>query len=263
LPDRPAGVSRENLVTANAIAGEALVDLDARANAALAGLTAKYGLGARQREQLGVLLQVLARDERAPTTVRSPERAVNVHVADSLVALELELVRSAATIVDLGAGAGFPGLALAVAVAADVRLVESQARKCAFLEDVIATAGLENARAVCVRVEDWSEGLGGHDIAVARALAAQPVVLEYAAPLLRLGGALVDWRGRRAQDDEQAALRAAEALGLHRLEIRRVEPFEGAKDRHLHVYLKVRDTPERFPRRAGIARKRPLGRKAR
>ena len=98
-----------------------------------------------------------------------------------------------------------------------------------------------------------------NDAVVVRALAGQAVVLEYAAPLLHVGGTLVDWRGKRVQAEEDASAGVAEVLGLRRLEIRRVEPFEGATDRHLHLYVKVRKTPERFPRRAGAARKRPLG----
>ncbi len=228
--------------------------------AALAALAGSYRLSEHQREQLGGLLDALAREQRAPTAVRSPERAVNVHLADSLAALELALVRDAHTIVDVGTGAGFPGLALAVALpGTGLRLLESQARKCEFLRGVIAGVGIENARVVCTRAERWREGEGEHDVAVARAVAAQPVVLEYAAPLLRLGGTLVDWRGRRAGDEEEAALRAAGELGLRRTEVRAVAPFEGATDHHLHLYLKVGDTPARFPRRPGMARKRPLG----
>ena len=94
---------------------------------------------------------------------------------------------------------------------------------------------------------------------LARALAPQPVVLEYAAPLLRLGGTLLDWRGRRDLEQERAALAAAVELGLDLDEIRRVEPFSGALERHVHVWRKTRATPSRFPRRAGVARKRPLG----
>jgi 16S rRNA (guanine527-N7)-methyltransferase len=175
------------------------------------------------------------------------------------VALEIDGLRAARSVADLGAGAGFPGLPLAVALPrARVSLVESQRRKCEFLWRVSAHAQIENALVVCARAEEWVDGLGANEAVVARALAPQPVVLEYAAPLLALGGTLVDWRGRRSEAQERAAAAAAEMLGLRLLEIRRVEPFEGATDRHLHVFEKSRETPPRYPRRAGVARKRPL-----
>jgi 16S rRNA (guanine527-N7)-methyltransferase len=234
--------------------------LDVTTEARLDRLATRHGLDEGQLDQLAILLAFLD-ERRAPTSVRSPEGAVDVHLADSLVALELERVRGAGTLADIGAGAGFPGLPLAIALrGSEVRLVESQSRKCLFLEDAVGAIELGNARPVCARAEEWIEGQGRHDVVLARALAAEPVVLEYAAPLLRLGGALVDWRGVRGQAREDAAQRAAETLGLRRVEVRRVYPFPGARDHHLHVYEKVERTPERFPRRAGMARKRPLER---
>ncbi len=227
---------------------------------ALAGLAERYGLGAHQVGQLGALLELLQQDEHAPTSVRNPREAVWAHVADSLVALELEQVRAADTIADLGSGAGFPGLPLAVALPAGaVQLLESNARKCVFLDGAAAHLGLVNAHSVCARAEEWQAGAGAHGLVVARAVAAQPVVLEYAAPLLRVGGSLVDWRGRRAEAEERAADAAGAELGLRRMEIRRVEPFARAREHHLHVFVKIAETPARFPRRPGIARKRPLG----
>jgi 16S rRNA (guanine527-N7)-methyltransferase len=223
----------------------------------------RYGLDDRQLGQLDAVLNGLAADEHAPTTVRDPEEALDVHLADSLTGLEIDHLRSARHIADIGAGAGFPGLALAIALPdSEVRLVESQSRKCQFLRRAAAAAGVDNARIVQSRIEEWSEGLGHNDVVVARALAPQPVVLEYAAPLLEMGGVLVDWRGRHNVDEETDALYAAEQLGLRRLEIRHTEPYEGARDHNLHVFEKAVETPSRFPRRAGVARKRPLGLRA-
>jgi 16S rRNA (guanine527-N7)-methyltransferase len=229
-------------------------------SAHLGGEPAEAGLSADQRAQLASLLGILESDQHAPTAILDRDAAARLHVADSLSALEVEAVRAAEALADLGSGAGFPGLALAVALpATEVSLLESRRRRCEFLERACGAARLGNARVVCVRVEQWREGAGGSDVVTARALAPQPVVLEYAAPLLRMGGTLVDWRGRRAAEEEAAAESAAAALGMRRVEIRRVTPFAGARDRHLHVFAKERPTPARFPRRPGIARKRPLG----
>lgn len=213
-----------------------------------------------QQDQLAMLLRVLEADEHAPTTVRDGERAEQMHLADSLTALEIGEVADAARIADIGSGAGFPGLALAVALpGAEVSLVESQRRKCEFLERACVAIGVQNVRVVCARVEEWRDGISSNDVAVARALAPQPVVLEYAAPLLKPGGTLVDWRGQRNPEGETNARAAAEILGLRLREIRHVAPYAAALYHHLHVYDKVADTPARFPRRVGVARKRPLG----
>jgi 16S rRNA (guanine527-N7)-methyltransferase len=217
-------------------------------------------LSEAQQRQLQRVLSVLEADEHAPTAVRGAEQAAQTHIADSLAALAIDPLGEARRIADLGSGAGFPGLALAVALPeAEVSLIESQRRKCEFLERVCAAAGIENAQIVCVRAEEWSAGLTRNDVVVARALAPQTVVLEYAAPLLRTGGTLIDWRGRREQTAERRADLAAAQLGLLRAEVRHVIPFAGASDRHLHVFTKAQETPARFPRRVGVARKRPLG----
>jgi 16S rRNA (guanine527-N7)-methyltransferase len=226
----------------------------------LEALIERFGLDRQQAERLAAVLAELERDEHAPTAVRDAEEAAKVHVADALVALDVDGLRVSRTAADLGSGAGFPGLAIAVALPdAEVRLVESQRRKCQFLRSLAGAASIANATVICTRAEDWDEGIGANDAVLARALAPQPVVLEYAAPLLRLGGTLIDWRGRRNADEERAAAGAAQTLGLRLAEVRQVEPFAGATDRHLHVFVKERETPDRFPRRAGVARKRPLG----
>ncbi len=238
--------------------------LDAAVEREVGGLAERYALAAPAADRLAALLTALASDPHAPTTVREPAEAVRVHLADALVALELDIVRGAARIADLGAGAGFPGLPLAVALpAAEVALVESVARKCAFVRAAADAAGLANVEVVPERAESWRAGLGTRDLVTARALAPLAVLAEYAAPLLREGGALVAWKGRRDEQEERDAAAAAAALGLALDEVRFVRPYAGAQHRHLHVLRKVAPTPERFPRRPGMARKRPLAANAR
>ena len=226
----------------------------------LAEICQRHGLTEAQGGQLRCLLEVLAGDAYAPTRVTSPSEAVDVHVADSLAALVLAEVRAATTIADLGAGPGFPGLALAVALpASSVTLVESARRKCEFIERARSAGGVGNAAVVTARAEAWTDGLGRQDLVTARAVAPLAVLCEYAAPLLRLGGALVAWRGQRDRSQEESAARAALDLGLEVHDPVRSDPYPRSVGHHLHLYVKVMDTPERFPRRVGIASKRPLG----
>lgn len=225
----------------------------------LAELATRFGLPAGASEALGRLLALVADDPAAPTSVRDPAIAVDAHVADSLVALEVDEVVAARRIADLGAGAGFPGLVLAAALPdARVTLVDSQSRKGDFLTRAIRAMGVANAEVVVARAEDWKAGLGTRDLVTARALAPLTVLVEYAAPLLAPGGALVAWKGRREPGEEADGAAAAAQLGLEAREIRPVDPWPGVQHRHLHLYLKVRSTPNGYPRRAGIARKRPI-----
>lgn len=222
-------------------------------------LAERYSLPEWASERLRALTGVLGAPA-APTSIHDPEGVLRVHIADSLSALELAAPRTATAIVDIGAGAGLPGLPLAIALReSNLWVVESQRRKCGFVEAACGELGLENVRVVCVRAEEWKEGIASHDLALARAVAPQSVVLEYAAPLLRMGGTLIDWRGRRDRTEEQAAARAAAELGMELREVHWTEPYTGARDHHLHEFVKVGPTPSTFPRRAGVARKRPLG----
>ena len=227
----------------------------------LVALGERFGLTPAQTEKLDHFGMMMVEDEHAPTTVRDPARVRDDHLADALVGLELPAVRAASCLADLGAGAGVPGIPLAIALpAARVILLEGNGRKCDFMRAAAGDLGLNNVEIVHGRAETWDAGLGRMDVVTARALAPLDVVAEYAAPLLRVGGALVAWRGQRDSSEEAAGARAARILGLAVVEPQRVEPYAGALHRHLHLMIKTDPTPERFPRRDGVARKRPLGR---
>jgi 16S rRNA (guanine527-N7)-methyltransferase len=222
-------------------------------------LGVRYALPADASARLAELLDLVASEPASITSVRDPVEGVDVHVADSLVALELDAVRQARRIADLGSGGGFPGLVLALALpSARVALVESVARKVAFLERAATRLGAGNVTVVDARAEAWPDGLGVHDLVTARALAPLGVLVEYAAPLLIEGGALVAWKGRREAGEEADAAGAAQALGMSVPEPRAVHPFSAAADRSLYLSLKVGRTPAGYPRRPGMARKRPF-----
>lgn len=209
--------------------------------------------------RLAHLLKLLDADPTAPTTITAPDRAVDVHVADALDGLDLAVVREARAIADIGAGAGFPGLVLALCLPdAQVSLVEAAGRKCEFMGRLIAAADIANALPVHARAEAWPAGVGRHDLVTARALAPLTALVEYAAPLLEDGGHLVAWKGARDAVEEADGLAAAAATGMGFVEVHRCAPRPGADQRHLHVFRKLAPTPPRYPRREGMARKRPI-----
>lgn len=195
----------------------------------------------------------------APTSVHDPRAGIDVHISDSLSGLEVPELQSAPVVADLGAGGGLPGLVLAAVLPrARVVLVESHNRKCAFLRDAAEAMGLANVEIVCARVEEWRDGADLCYAVTARALASLPVVVEYAAPLLRPGGALVAWKGQVPQDEADDGVAAARLLGLELAPPQPVRPFAGSERRTLYVARKIAPTPAGYPRRPGMASKRPL-----
>jgi 16S rRNA (guanine527-N7)-methyltransferase len=218
------------------------------------------------RETFAPLLAALAAEPDPHTSVSDPEAALEVHVADSLSGLEVPELSSARRIADIGAGAGFPGLVLAIAIPrAQVDLIESAGRKTAVIDRLIQAAELGNARSITARVEDYARvpaALGGgreaYDAVTARAVGPLAVLVEYAAPLLREDGVFVGWKGARDAAEEGAGAVAAEKVGMAVREVVPVRPYPASENRHLHVFRKIAPTPERFPRRAGMAQKRPL-----
>ena len=218
------------------------------------------------RGALRRVLELLARDRGAPSAVTEPDRAWRVHVADSLTGLEVMELRGAARIADVGSGAGFPGLPLAVALPdARVDLIEATARKCEFIRRAIEAAEIDNARVVCERAEHWASrappagGREGYEAVTARAVGRMSTLAELASPLLIDGGTLVAWKGRRDAGEEAELRRAVDRLAMTPVTVTWVGPYAGSRHRHLHVVRKSGPTPSELPRRPGMAKKRPFG----
>ena len=219
-------------------------------------------LPAQAREELAELVAMLTSERGAPSAVREPADAWRVHVADSLSGLEFGELAAAKRIADVGAGAGLPGLVLAVALpGARVDLIESLAGKCEFIRRAAERVAIGNAGVICDRSETWAGGEGreAYDAVTARAVGRLATLAELASPLLRDGGVLVGWKGRRDPEEEAELARAAERLAMEPVEVRWVGPYAGSRNRHLHLIRKLGPTPDEIPRRAGVAKRRPMG----
>ncbi len=213
-------------------------------------------LDPRGRAALERVLELLAA-ERASVSSVVDQRAWKVHVADSLTGLRIPELRDAGRIADVGAGAGFPGLALAVALPdAQVDLIESVRRKCDFMQRAIDAAGIANATVLNNRSEDLanSDRREAYDLVTARAVGRLSTLAELASPLLKPNAVLVAWKGKRDEEEEQQLANAAEDLAMHPESILDVGARAGSKHRHLHIIRKSGPTPANLPRKPGLAK---------
>jgi 16S rRNA (guanine527-N7)-methyltransferase len=225
-------------------------------------LTPTHSLDREGRAALEAVLGLLEEERASVSSVTAPQQAWKVHVEDSLTGLEVEELREAERIADIGSGAGFPGLVLAVALPqAEVDLVESVGRKCAFVERAIEATGIGNGRVLCERSEELAAAAGReiYDVVTARAVGRLSTLAELASPLLHEEGVLVAWKGKRDDEEEEQLRQAGERLAMRAEAILDVGDRAGSRHRHLHVLRKVGPTPADLPRRAGMAKKRPRG----
>ena len=212
-------------------------------------------------ERLGPLLDLIEASPVSLTSVRSRRDSIDVHLRDSLSGLAVPALREAGEIVDIGSGAGFPGLPLAMArPEARFTLIDSVARKADFIREAVGALGLENVTAIATRSEQLGAGSGreAFEVATARAVAPLSALAELASPLLCDGGVLIAWKGDREREEEEALVAIGSRVAMEPTDIVEVVPYPGSRIRHLYVLTKTGPTPEGLPRRAGMARKRPL-----
>lgn len=217
-------------------------------------------LEARLRELIEVLLE--ANTQFNLTAIRDPEEAWVKHVLDSLAGLASEDFDGQKTLVDVGSGAGFPGLPLALArPELRVSFVESTGKKCGFISRTSEHFGLKtnviNARAEEVGQDERYRAQ--FDIATARALGSFTEVAEYCLPLVKVGGLVVLWRGQNAETEAQDSEEALDELGGA---LRDVESYELPGHPmlyHLVTIEKHSNTPRTYPRRVGQPKAKPLG----
>ena len=196
------------------------------------------------------------------TALTAPEDVAVKHIIDSLTAYDAALFDGARTLIDVGTGAGLPGIPLAVyAPHLTVTLLDSLNKRVRFLTEVTAAMGLPNVRCIHARAEEaarTAEHRAAYDIAVSRAVARLPVLLEYALPFVRIGGTLLALKGRAYAAEQKEARHAAEVLGGGRITARPVR-LPGRDDvRAMLTVTKERQTPAAYPRGGGAPTRRPI-----
>ena len=196
------------------------------------------------------------------TALTAPEDVAVKHIIDSLTAYDAALFDGARTLIDVGTGAGLPGIPLAVYVPhLTVTLLDALNKRVRFLTEVTAAMGLQNVRCIHARAEEaarTAEHRAAYDIAVSRAVARLPVLLEYTLPFVRVGGTLLALKGRAYAEEQKEARRAAEVLGGGRITARPVH-LPGLDDvRAILMVTKERQTPAAYPRGGGAPTRRPL-----
>ena len=197
------------------------------------------------------------------TTIIEPEEFVLLHLIDSLAPVGLPEVAAAEAIVDVGSGAGFPGLPLALFFPEKKFLLTDSLRKrCDFIEDAVHELGLGNVEVRHVRAENAGRDSAlreNFDLALCRAVGKMPLVLEYCLPLVRVGGAAVFYKTVPAAGEIEDSLLARELLGGG-AEVR-AETYQDilpGRGHALYIVKKERNTPAVYPRREGVPAKVPL-----
>ena len=197
------------------------------------------------------------------TAIREPQDIELRHFLDSLtVATKMGEIADGMCLIDIGTGAGFPGLPLKILFPQlQVSLVESVGKKTNFLQTVVDELGLENVLVLNQRAEEVGRNDAHreqYDFGVARAVAGLPTLVELLLPLVKVGGKLIAQKGENAHTELAEAAFAVAQVGGSPIRLHEVELPTHEKAHYLLVSDKVEQTPERYPRRVGVPNKRPL-----
>ena len=196
------------------------------------------------------------------TAIRDLEEVRVKHFLDSLTCIQAMKDAPGKRIVDIGSGAGFPGLVLKIVYpGVQLTLVDSVGKKIDFCRHIVRKLGLEQVETLQERAENIGQSLAyreQYDWAVARAVADLAVLAEYLLPLVRIGGRMLAMKGENGPAESHAAEHALQLLGGHLRQLLPVTLPGVAEERYLVIVDKVAATPSRYPRRVGMPSKRPL-----
>ena len=203
---------------------------------------------------------LLAQNQLMDLTQVPQEEMPLRHYADSLLALNQGLFPAGCRVIDVGSGAGFPGLPLAIARGdMQVVLLESMRKRSDFLREAIMKLGLKNTQVVTGRAEEEGRGAlrESFDLALARAVAQLPVLAEYLLPFVKPGGRALCWKGPAVREEILAGNKACALLGGRLGDL--IDLKIPGRSHYIQVMDKVIRTPKGYPRKTGVPAKKPLG----
>jgi len=221
-------------------------------------------LSEEQNQQFNKYLQLLLEYNQKfnLTSIVEPKDVKIKHFYDSLLLLTTPYWQGEGSVLDLGTGAGFPGVPLKI-LFPDVELVlmDAVAKKIGFLNILAAELGLEKVSAVQMRAEDAGRSplyRESFDFLVTRALAPMPVLAEYCLPLVKVGGYVAAYKGPNWQEEVSAGEKAISLLGGKCLDVCENNLPEEYGSRSIVILQKIKNTPLKYPRKAGMPAKKPL-----
>lgn len=189
------------------------------------------------------------------TSITNPEEIKIKHFEDSLSVLDY--IKEGSKVLDIGAGAGFPGIPLRIEKDFDLTLIDSVNKKVNFMNEVIKKLGLSNARAIHTRAEDFAkEERESYDVVASRAVANMSTLSEYCIPYLKVGGIFIALKGPRADEELEAAQNAIKILGG---KVKKVDYFSIDDNERVNIIVeKVHPTKKIYPRGKNLPKKNPL-----
>ena len=195
------------------------------------------------------------------TAITEPKDVAIKHFADSLSVLSFVDVPNGASVIDVGTGAGFPGLVLKIA-RPDIKLtlLDSLKKRLTFLEDVLNNLGLD-AQLIHSRAEEGGQSIDlreCYDFAVSRAVAQLNVLCEYCLPYVRLSGSFIAFKGGESDEEIKNASKAIQTLGGKKTDVYKFDLPENSGSRTLVIIEKVQPTPDKYPRQNGKIKAKPL-----
>lgn len=192
------------------------------------------------------------------TAITEPNEVILKHFVDSLTIANL--VEKGKKVIDVGTGAGFPGIPLSIVKEENITLLDSLNKRITFLEEVINKLELKNIKAIHARVEEFAKNKKereSYDIATSRAVAPLNVLLEYLLPLVKVGGVCICMKGSNTEEIEEAK-NALKILGGEIEKIERITLPESDITRNIVIVKKVKETPLKYPRKPGTPSKEPI-----